>query len=93
MVDLSPRPPPRNGEGELEVDAASPLPASGRGARGERLTLSRARLDVPTRFLTREMLATMEVFPADVREVTVTPSTLDHPTILTYYRRSDRQWE
>jgi spermidine synthase len=59
----------------------------------ERIALSHARLDIPTRFLTREMLAPMQVFPADVREVTVTPSTLDHPTILTYYRRSDRQWE
>jgi hypothetical protein len=37
VVNLSPQPPPRSGEGEPKARATSPLPASGRGARGERL--------------------------------------------------------
>jgi spermidine synthase len=55
--------------------------------------LSRARLDVPTRFLTREMLSKMTAFPKDSSEIAVRASTLDHPTVMTYYRRSGKRWE
>ena len=48
---------------------------------------------MPTRFLTAEMLAGMSEFSRDVAEVAVEPSTMDHPKVLDYYRRSSRQWE
>jgi spermidine synthase len=63
------------------------------GVGGPNPRLEKARLDVPTRFLTRQVLAEMTAFPKDSAEVAVRPSTLDQPTVMTYYRRSGKRWE
>jgi predicted membrane-bound spermidine synthase len=55
--------------------------------------MASVRLEVPTRFLTREMLGEMTAFPKDSAPVAVQPSTLDRPTVMTYYRQSGKRWE
>ncbi|HEX8551776.1 MAG TPA: polyamine aminopropyltransferase [Abditibacteriaceae bacterium] len=51
------------------------------------------KLSVPTKFLTREMLREMTIFPRDSARVAAPVSTLDRPAILNLYLRGSKQWE
>jgi spermidine synthase len=48
---------------------------------------------LPARFLTPALLPQLFVFSGDATEVPVEPSTLDHPTVFTYYQGNARRWE
>jgi spermidine synthase len=57
------------------------------------LHVERAKLTVPTQFLTNGTLQEMFVLPRDVSEVPTDVSTLDRPTIIEYYIHDWKQWE
>jgi len=48
---------------------------------------------LPLRFLQPGMLTSLAVFDRDIARTDVDASSLDHPTILTYYEREARRWE
>ncbi len=52
-----------------------------------------ATISVPTRFLASKSLSALASFDADIAEVPVRSSSLDHPRILTYYEKGARRWE
>jgi predicted membrane-bound spermidine synthase len=53
----------------------------------------RRQIAVPLRFLQPASLPALGVFDRDIARTVVSPSSLDHPTILNYYEREARKWE
>jgi predicted membrane-bound spermidine synthase len=53
---------------------------------------SRTRVRVKTRFLTDRVYPTLFVFPADLKPVDVTISTLDNPTVVHEYLKDWREY-
>jgi len=66
------------------------VPAS---AARDDLKLDRIALPPGLRFLTPQVLRTLEVFDPDMSEVPTEISTADHPRILRYYLGGSRKWE
>ncbi|MDF2441596.1 MAG: spermidine synthase [Abditibacteriota bacterium] len=53
----------------------------------------RAKVRVPTQYLTDTLLAELFVLGRDISEIPIDVSTLDRPTILEYYLHNWKQWE
>lgn len=53
---------------------------------------ARARITVPTRYLTTEHLPTLPIFDPDTSEVQTEISTLENPVVLRYYIKGWRKW-
>lgn len=49
------------------------------------ISIDKAKIDIPTRYLTTKLLPALLYFPKDIGPVSVEVSTLDHPLILKYY--------
>ncbi len=58
----------------------------------QKLPFRRARIRVPTRFLTQELLPLLFTFPRDMARVPVAVSTLDKPTVVYEYDRAWREY-
>lgn len=62
-------------------------------SRERALKLSDVKIQVPTRFLRTESLSALAAFDADSAPAPVSPSSLDHPRILSYYEKGAKRWE
>jgi spermidine synthase len=56
------------------------------------LHLGSLHIDVPTRFVESQLLATLTRFSPDTAPLDVDPSTLDRPIVLEYYDRARGRW-